>query len=92
MREEKIRNKERENDPKYKAKLFRSIWNYAKVVGDSAATEDIVTLLADKKITDPVEDADQRLDGNLIQISDIEPESIIDIMKDVENFEYGKEE
>lgn len=92
MREEKIRNKERENDPKYKAKLFRSIWNYAKVVGDSAVTEDIVTLLADKKITDPVEDADQRLDGNLIQISDIEPESIIDIMKDVENFEYGKEE
>ncbi|RHK32163.1 radical SAM protein [Anaerobutyricum hallii] len=87
-KEKRIRDREREENPRYKAKMFKNIFNYVRIVGDSAASEDFITFLANKYISDPLEAKDK----DVININDIPLEDIDSIITDVENFEYRKEE
>lgn len=68
--------------------MFKNIFNYVRIVGDSAASEDFITFLANKYISDPLEAKDK----DVININDIPLEDIDSIITDVENFEYRKEE
>lgn len=87
-KEKRIRDREREENPRYKAKMFKNIFNYVRIVGDSVASEDFITFLANKHISEPLESKDK----DVININDIPLEDIDSIIADVENFEYRKEE
>lgn len=68
--------------------MFKNIFNYVRIVGDSAASEDFITFLANKHISEPLESKDK----DVININDIPVEDIDSIIADIENFEYRKEE
>lgn len=91
IREQKIRDKKRNEDPAYLMKMLMNGVRKMMVLGEDTVKDDLITFMADKKIYDPVEDADKLVDGKYIRIDDIEPEQVENIMKQAEEFDYSEE-
>lgn len=85
-KEEKIKN--REEDAKTKAKMFKGIFNYINLVGENTASDNFITFFANMHISDPLEVKTK----DAINISSLTVDGIDSVIKDIENFEYREEE
>lgn len=86
MKKRKIKEEKRKNDPAKLLKDMMQVIRMQSIVGSTY--EDMVTFLANKHISDPIEYAENIIDDKIVDVSNLESKDIDGIIKQVQEYNY----